>query len=192
VAHALRFLREFARTPHRVGAVAPSSRALAELIVDAAKVSEASVIIEFGAGTGVFTEVIESRRRPDSLFFAIEINPRFADMTRNRCPGVTLHEDSATNARKHLAAAGVASCDCIVSGLPWASFDEALQNAILDTVLDVLEPGGRLATFSYIQSPFLRGGKRFRHTLETRFSKVTRTRTVWGNLPPAFVYCAEK
>ena len=69
----LRFFVEFLRKPNRVGAVAPSSRSLAELIVDTAGVESADAIVEFGAGGGIFTETIEKARPAGSLFFAIEI-----------------------------------------------------------------------------------------------------------------------
>lgn len=188
----LRFFVEFLRSPQRVGAVTPSSRALAKLMVDAADVKSAGVIVEFGAGTGVFTEVIEQTRCDGSVFFAIEINPDLAAMARRRCPTVRIYEDCVTNAAKYLEREGAKACDCIVSGLPWAAFDETLQDRILDTTVDILESNGRFVTFSYIQCRLLRRGRLFRSKLDGRFQQVTKTRIVWRNFPPAFVYCAQK
>jgi phospholipid N-methyltransferase len=78
-----------------------------------------------------------------------------------------------------------------VSGLPWAAFPEALQDQLLDTIADVLRPGGRLVTFAYLQGVLLPAGAKFKRKLKQRFRRVSTTRTVWLNLPPAFVYCAE-
>lgn len=188
----LGFLKQFILTPNVTGAVAPSSQALAEVMVDAAGVGEADVVVEFGPGTGVFTEVIIRKLPEDSHFFAIEINPMFVELVRKRCPGVLVYEDSATNTAEYLNKAGFNACDCIVSGLPWASFDDELQDALLDTVLEVLKPDGRFVTFAYVQSPFLRKGRKFRDKLEKRFGNLHTTRTVWRNIPPAFAYCATK
>ena len=56
--HKLRFLKEFLHHPGATWAIAESSTGLAELITDAADLSDASMVVEFGSGTGVFTEKI--------------------------------------------------------------------------------------------------------------------------------------
>jgi phospholipid N-methyltransferase len=188
----LHVLGEFVRKPMSVGAVAPSSRRLAELITDVAEVDRASVVVEFGPGTGAFTEVIRRKLRPGASFFAIEFNESFVAATRTRCPGVDVVHDSAVAVRRHLEARGHASCDCIVSGLPFASFAPALQDGLLAAVADVLVPGGRFVTFAYLTGSLLPPGRRFRRRLMEQFADLRATRTIWRNLPPAFVYRAIK
>ena len=144
------------------GAVAASSQGLSELITETAELSKASVVIEFGSGTGVFTEKIRQKIRLDATFFAIELNGDFVEATRSRCPAVEVYRDCATNARKYLEARGHRYCDCIISGLPWASFRDHLQDNLLDTILDVLRPGGRFLTFAYLQGLLLPSGFKFR------------------------------
>lgn len=182
------FIRQFLIRPGVTGAVAPSSRALAELIVATAGVPEASVVVELGPGTGVFTEEIQRRLAPGAIFFAIEINPEFVRATKERCPAAMVHEGSAVDLRKFLLEHGQECCDAIVCGLPWASFEESLQDALLDAIVTTLNPGGRFATFAYLQGLALPAGQRFRRKLKQVFSSVTTTKTVWTNLPPAFVY----
>ncbi|MBN2309327.1 MAG: methyltransferase domain-containing protein [Candidatus Hydrogenedentes bacterium] len=188
----LRFLKEFVNHPAAIGAVAPSSRHLARKVAGSAGVGDASVVIEFGPGTGVITAAILELLRPDALFFALEINPEFVEITRKRFPHVTVHNDSAANARKYLEEAGVDSCQCIVSGLPWTTFDNQLQDTLLNTVVDVLAPGGRFATYTYLQSTVLPSGIRFRKKLCAAFGDLGITRPVWRNVPPAVVYYAQK
>ncbi len=188
----LAFLKQFLSAPGTTGAVAPSSRGLAEAITRAAGVSEAAAIVEFGPGTGVFTEVIAHTKRSESPFLAIEANEEFVDLLNTRFPDIDVVHDSATHVRTHLEAVGLETCDCIVSGLPWAAFPESLQDALLDAIADVLAPGGRLATFAYLQGCWLPAGVRFKRKLQERFSEVCRTSVVWRNLPPAFVYYATK
>jgi len=186
----LHVLHEFVRKPMSVGAVAPSSWRLAELITDVAELDRASTVVEFGPGTGAFTEVILRKIRPGTTFFAIEFNENFAAVTRKRFPDVPVIHDSAVNVRTHLEAAGRRSCDCIVSGLPFASFTPALQDQILAAVVDVLEPGGRFVTFAHLAGIVSPLARRFRHRLFEEFSDVGATRTIWRNLPPAYVYRA--
>jgi phospholipid N-methyltransferase len=186
------FLGHFLRRPSETGAIAPSSRALARLITSEADLPGARVVVELGPGTGVFTESI-ARQLPDGArFFALELNPQFAAMTHRRCPDVKVFCDSAVRAREYLELEGMAHCDRIICGLPWAAFGEQLQDDLLDTIVDVLSPDGRFLTFAYLQGLLLPAGRRFRSKLRSRFARVTTTRTVWRNLPPAFVYCARK
>lgn len=183
---------EFVRKPMSVGAVAPSSWRLAELITDAAELGGASVVVEFGPGTGAFTEVILRKLAPGATFLAIEANKSFVEATRARLPGVTVIHDSAVSVRAHLEALGHSSCSCIVSGLPFASFTPAQQDAVLAAVVDVLEPGGRFVTFAYLTGIAWPLARRFRSRLVAQFSSVATTRTVWRNIPPAYVYRAIK
>lgn len=192
MAKAVNFLKHFFVSPNITGAVAASSNGLSHLITDTAELPGTRMVIEFGSGTGVFTEKILQKISDDTSFFALEINPEFVEQTRQRCPGVKVFQDSAVNARKYLEETGLEACDCIVCGLPWASFDEELQNALLQTTMDVLRPGGKFLTFAYLHGTILPAGLRFRRELHATFREVVTTRTVWMNVPPAFVYCAEK
>ncbi len=186
------FVRQFLARPGITGALAPSSSALAELIVEAAGVAGARVVVELGPGAGVFTEVILRRLAAGATFFAVEINPEFVRATKQRCPDAVVHEGSAEDLPRFLDRHGHRNCDAIVCGLPWASFREPLQDALLGAIVAALAPGGRFATFAYLQGLALPAGRRFRRKLAGHFRTVTRTRTVWANLPPAFVYRAEK
>ena len=187
----IQFLKQFVLHTAKTGAVAPSSEGLADLITETAGLHSASAVIEFGAGTGVFTEKILQKISDETRFFALEINPDFVKATRKRCPEAVVYQDSAANAKKYLDELGINECDCIICGLPWAAFSEELQNELLDTIIDVLKPGGKFLTFAYLQGLLLPAGMRFKKKLSTRFNSVTKTRTIWLNFPPAFVYCAE-
>jgi len=186
------FVKEYLAAPKAVGGFAPSSRGLAELITDAAGVAEADVVVEFGPGTGVFTEVIARKLKPDARCCAIEIREDFAKAVAKRCPGIRVFHGSATDAGMYLKEMGEDSCDCIVSGLPFALFEEPLQDALLDAAHDILRPGGVFVTFTYIMSPLLPRGKRLRDKLDARFSSIATTPVVWMNFLPAFAYRAQK
>lgn len=186
------FVKEWLASPKHVGSMIPSSRELAELVTDAAGVREADAIIEFGPGTGVFTEVIARKLHKGARFLAIEIREEFVKAVRERCPGVHVIHDSAANAKKHLTEMGLEHCDCIISGLPFALFEDALQDQLLGTALDILKPGGIFATFTYFYSPYLPQGRRIQRKLHARFRRVDKTRIVWRNMLPAFAYRAVK
>ncbi len=187
------YLREFVLTPAKVGSVVPSSRVLAEAIVQDAEVSRADVVLEYGPGTGVFTEHILGALKPGAAFAAIELNPRFAAAFQARYPRVTLFEDSIVNVETLCRRAGMAPVDCIVSGVPWAMFPHAQQVRCLEAMMRVLKPGGRFLTFTYLHSQVMvPGARRFSRLLPNYFQTVSRSPVVWRNFPPAFIYRCQR
>jgi phospholipid N-methyltransferase len=182
------FLKEFAKHPTKVGAIAPSSPGLVAAMVDWFDWESIRTVVEFGPGTGVFTEAIVQRLHGDAKFFAIERSPEMAEIARARCPSATIFEDSATNLDALCQRQGIDTIDAVICGLPWASFPESLQAEIMDTMIARMSPGGRFATFAYWQGVVLPAGRRFSRRLRSSFREVGRSHTVWRNLPPAFVY----
>jgi phosphatidylethanolamine/phosphatidyl-N-methylethanolamine N-methyltransferase len=165
---------------------------LAEMITETARIQEAHVVVELGTGTGVFTKAILRKLPSNGRFLGVELDRVFAALTRSRCPGARILRGNAAHLRSHLEAEGLDGCDAIVSGLPWAAFPDSLQECLLDAVVDALYPGGRFATFAYLQGLLLPAGRRFRTKLESRFAEIGTTSIVWRNLPPAFVYWGDK
>jgi phosphatidylethanolamine/phosphatidyl-N-methylethanolamine N-methyltransferase len=188
----LKFFKQFLSSPAVTGSVTPSSRALADAVVRMARVSEAGTVVEFGPGSGAITGSIVANLAADAAFFAMEINADFVAIMRDRFPNVTVHHDSATNTRQYLEQIGASSCDSIVSGLPWTFFKDELQDELLETIHDVLRPGGVFSTYMYIHSPVAPAGRRFVGKLRSRFSHVEDSPVVWRNLPPAIVHGARK
>ncbi|MFG0263223.1 MAG: class I SAM-dependent methyltransferase [Novipirellula sp. JB048] len=184
----LTFVKNFLRHPTQIGAIAPSSRGLVSAMVDWFDWDAARHVVEFGSGTGVFTERILDRLHADAKFFAIERSAELVAATRQRCPTATVYQDSVTNVVELCRRESMPHVDAVICGLPWASFSEPLQAEIMEAMLEVLRPGGQFATFAYWQGLALPAGQRFSRRLKRTFSEVSRSHTVWRNLPPAFVY----
>jgi phosphatidylethanolamine/phosphatidyl-N-methylethanolamine N-methyltransferase len=185
--HGVRFLKEFITQPFVIGAIAPSSKRLARKMVEGVNFARAKAIVEFGPGTGAFTDKILRRLSPDCRYFAIELNPTMAELWRSRHPGRTLYLDSVKNVDRLCRDEGIDQVDVVFSGLPWASFDDQLQEETLAATLRVLRPGGQLITFGYRVGTMLPKGRRFYRRLPKFFAAVERSEYVWRNLPPAFV-----
>lgn len=189
----VRFVREFLANPMVVGAVAPSSRHLAEKMVEGVDFEHARVVVEYGPGMGSFTGHIVRRLAPGATYFAVELSPRMAREWRRRYPGLRVVRDSVANMAEICRAEGIGTAegaggvDVIFSGLPWASFKEPLQRELLEATAAALRPGGMLVTFGYKVATLLPAAKRFHRMLPEYFSSVKRSRTVLRNLPPAFV-----
>lgn len=182
------FLKTFLQRPGQVGAIAPSSPALARMMVDWIDWSTARSVVEYGPGTGVFTEQILTRLHDDAQFFAIERSPDLCAVVRRRCPQADVALDTVEHVQQLCSQRGIQSVDAVLCGLPWAAFPAPLQQRCLDALLSVLRPGGQFVTFAYWQGLMLPAGRRFRARLSDCFSQIETSPTVWRNLPPAFVY----
>ena len=182
------FLRGFIKNPVGVSTVAPSSHFLARQIISNTDISSASVIVEYGPGTGAFTPEILRKKNPDAFYFVVENNPDMAEAFRKRFPEVLLVENSVVNLPSILDDFGRAEVDCIISGLPWAMFGHEFQDRLLGATMEVLKQGGKFATYAYPQGLLSPTGQRFKRKLKHHFSAVSTSPIVWRNLPPAFVY----
>lgn len=181
----LRFLGAFVREPFTIGAVWPSSAALARKVADSCDLKSGDTVVELGAGTGVITEVMIQRVKNRGRFVAIEIHPMNVQMLRRRFPGAEIVHDSAENLSTHV---GRQKANCIISCLAWGSMLPPTQNRIFKAVLRSLAPGGQFVAFAYLHAAWFPTSLRFRKRLMRHFSRVEVTSVVWRNLPPAFVF----
>lgn len=178
--------------PIQTGAIMPSSKELLKLIIQTAKISTRRCVVEYGSGTGVFTKEIRDKLDSDALFFCLETNKEFVDATKKKCPEAIVYHDSAEYITKYLKKNGRTNCDCVISSLPWAIFKPELQERILQATYEALEKGGVFLTYAYLQGMIMPGGKSFKEQLHKTFKTVRKTKVVWKNLPPAFVYACKK
>ncbi|MBI2551136.1 hypothetical protein HYV73_02205 [Candidatus Uhrbacteria bacterium] len=185
------FLKQTLLHPKESGAIAASSRRLADLMVREAQLADARVIVEVGPGTGVFTSAILEKKRPEAALHLIEINADFSKELSVRFPFLPIHTTSAEDIGPLLTQAGHDGCDRVISGLPWTAFENGLQERLLGALYEALHPGGVFVTFAYFPLQYLPNGQAFRHRLERRFAGVRMTDVV-PNIPPAFVYVCTK
>lgn len=164
-----------------VGAVAPSSKYLARKMLAGIDFSHAKVIVEYGPGTGVFTEEIVKRMKPSTTLLIIETNAAFYEKLQamyKSVPNVIVINDSAENIKESLTAHKLPAPDYIVSGLPFAALPAGVSHAILKNTVELLDAKGMLVTFQYTLLK--------KQLLNSYFSSVTVRREL-RNMPPAYV-----
>lgn len=92
---ALSFFLAWIANPCRVGAIIPSSTALAHAIT-ADLLPASAPVIELGPGTGVFTRSIIARGVPEHRLALIEHAADFVDKLRSDFPHASVHWMDAT------------------------------------------------------------------------------------------------
>jgi len=183
----LTMLGRFVRSPRTIGAVAPSSRALAMAMVSGLDLSGETRVVELGPGTGVVTRVISEELGAQALGLAIEIDPGFVKRLQGKFKNVKVVCGSATDLPLLMEAHGLSHVDHIVSGLPFASLPAEVTTGILDAIQTVLRPGGTFTTFQYVHGYPLPLASAFRRDLSRRLGAQPSRRLVWRTLPPAYV-----
>ena len=147
-------------------------------MLDLARLGDAGLVVELGAGTGVHTRELLRRLRPDARLLAFEIDPKLSAALAAEIddPRLRLVTASAEEVEGHLEGLGV---DVLVSALPFTSLPAAVRRRVLDTCPAILAPGGVMLVLQY--SPLIK------RELERRFASVER-RLSPLNLPPAFLF----
>jgi phosphatidylethanolamine/phosphatidyl-N-methylethanolamine N-methyltransferase len=184
------FLWQAVRNYRDTGALAPSSKFLARLIVENSRIAGGQEILEIGAGTGVFTAELLRRLPMESRLLVLEKSPQFASLLRRRFPDVPVIEACASRLAEELGKFSLTGVDRVVSGLPWAAMPDDVQSLLLGEIRTSLRPGGVFTTFAYFGPHWLPAGRSFRRRLCNAFPKVETTKIELRNVPPAFVYRA--
>ncbi|MHC1681452.1 MAG: class I SAM-dependent methyltransferase [Clostridiaceae bacterium] len=177
----LKFLIEYFKSPRTVGAIAPSSQRLAEKMVSDLDFNNAKCIVEYGPGTGVFTDKLVQRKRNDTLLVLIEFNNEFCKQLEERYSSynnVVIINDSAENVDTYLEQYDIKKIDYVVSGLPFASLPKGVSNKILNKTKNILKRDGLFITFQYtlLKKEFI----------ADYFNEIKMERVV-HNMPPAYV-----
>ena len=183
----LLFLGRFVRSPRTVGAIAPSSRRLAERMVDGLDWTPARRIAELGPGTGIVTGAIARRLASGARCLAVDRDPAFVSRLEARWPQVECVADGAEALAALGEARGLLPFDHIISGLPFASLPAATTGRILDAIRDTLRVGGTFTTFQYVHALRFRSASAFREAMTGRMGAAPVRHLVVGNLPPAVV-----
>lgn len=186
------FVSTALRRPGTVGAVAPSSAGLAELLAAVVPSGTARTVVELGPGTGVVSDAIQRRVPAGARHVAIEVDGQLADHLRATRPRMEVVEGDAADLGKLLAGVGVTEADAVVSGLPWALFPDDRQRRILTQVAGSLADGAAFTTFGYLHARPMATARRFRKLLKETFDEVIISTAVWRNVPPAWAYVCRR
>jgi len=144
----IEFLRGFLRKPKEVGSIIPSSRFLERRVTRAARIAEASLVVELGPGTGGTTRALLGEMRPDAKLVAIEIHPHFVQvLQRWRDERLIVRQGSAADLAKIVGELGLGRPDVVVSGIPFSTMARPVGREILRAVHDTLPPGGAFVAY---------------------------------------------
>jgi phosphatidylethanolamine/phosphatidyl-N-methylethanolamine N-methyltransferase len=179
----LRFLRALVARPKNIGAIAPSSRALARAIARQIDPARPGPVLELGPGTGVITQALLERGLAPERLTLVEYDPDMAAFLTRRFRGVQVIEGDAFDLGRTLDGKASEEFSAIVSGLPLLNFPVSRRRVLMEGMGRRLLPGAPFIQFSYgLQPP----------VTPPVGHCVTRAALVWANLPPARVWVYRK
>ena len=201
--HHIEFFRQFRSRFETTGAIAPSSRFLANAMTRPLRGAEKPVrVLEVGPGTGAVTSRIVELLGPNDHLDLVELNESFADILRQRFDFEKRYQAVADQAAIHVCPLQEFQAneqyDFIISGLPLNNFPTELVREIFESYFRLLTPDGVLSYFEYmyVRPIRTRAGKaserqRMRVLSELLAEYLARyhfdTDWVFANLPPAWV-----
>lgn len=165
-----------------IGAVVPSSKALARRIAESLPAQPPGYVIELGAGTGAVTEALVEHGLTAEQLVPVELSAKMAGHLRKRFPALTILGGDASKLGALLAehlphVHGRVSH--IVSSLPLRSLPVPVVARIVREVKRLLPRDG-----TFIQYTYNLGCQHYRPL--DGFERLA-TSVVWLNLPPARV-----
>jgi len=203
LAHRWRFLRRYVCDPHLVGAIAPSSRALAAAVCEPYRRSRRPVtVLEVGAGTGAVTRYLGSLLGAQDQLDVCELQPDFADILQRDVLSAPPFATAVAQRRVRLLRFPVQELaderryDFVISGLPLTAFELHDVQDVFAVIRRGLKPGGILSYFEYVglrktSRALAIGKKRARiRAVSDYLSECIREhefarRIVFQNFPPA-------
>jgi phospholipid N-methyltransferase len=177
----LSFILQYIRKPRATGAILPSSNYLADKMVEDVDFKHAKCIVEYGPGTGIFTEKLLENRNQSTIVMLFEYNYEFYNLLKDKFKdekNLYIINDSAENVGKYLVKHGIDNVDYIISGLPFASLPKEVSENILEQTKNILKKDGKFVTFQYslLKVKFIK-----------KYFRYIDLKREFRNIPPAYV-----
>lgn len=179
----LTYLKSFFKDKD-VASVTPTSKVCIRRVCRPIDFSRDQVIVEYGAGSGVFANYLLPRMTPGSRLVLFETNELLFEKLREiDDPRVVLFDQSVEFVTELLEDELIGKVDFIISGIPFSFLDEKSKTSVLQQSVELLKKGGKFLAYQtsgHLKKPLL---KAFGN-LETGWE--------WRNIPPMTIYEAEK
>lgn len=167
-----------------VASVTPTSRFCIRKVCSPIDYSEPIVVLEYGAGTGVFADYLLPRMSDDSTLVLFETNRNLFGKLREREDSrIRLYNQSVEIVDEVLDPALAGKVDYIISGVPFSFFSDRDTLSILRKSRNLLREGGwflAYQTSDHLKKPL----QKVFGEVETEFEIL--------NIPPMLIYKSRK
>lgn len=176
-------LAAWLRSPLKVGAVVPSSRALARAMARQVDIASPGSVIELGPGTGVVTHALLAAGVKPQQLFVIERDKRMFGVMKSIFPDLHILCADALELDKVAASAGMSPVNAIVSSLPLLSMPKMVRVMVEKHMAALIGEKGIIVQFTYGPKSPISADELLRYRLWGK-----RVKIVVANIPPAHVW----
>lgn len=145
----LLFLKTLMKNPKSLGAIAPSSVGLCELIAKNVYHPDEHYVLEIGAGTGRITRKLLSSGINPSKIYVVELDPHMCVFLREKLPDIHVIEGDACRLTELLPQEVISKISTVISGIPMINLSKELQGKIIQSCFSVMAKDGILLQFTY-------------------------------------------
>lgn len=181
------FLKAFLNDPGAIGAISPSSQALARAMIDDLDIEPGDGVLELGPGTGAFTGEIRRILGGPNDYLGVERDAGFARVLRERFPDLNIVNGLAEDASQCYEDGRLRRPKAILCGLPLSIQRRETLDSIVAVADELMDAGSEFRTFFYLHALPLPAAIYFRQRMDAVFGERTSSRVVLRNLPPASV-----
>lgn len=180
----VRFIRSWIEKPLAIGAVTPSSKALARTMAAYVDPNVSGPVVELGPGTGPVTEALVEQGVDPSRLVLVEFNPTFCRLLRSRYPAAKVIQGDAYSLRRVLADYLREPAAAVVSGLPLFTKPLRMRLRLIYEAFSLMLPEAPFVQFTYATIP----------PIPKTLDRVTTeaSERIWLNIPPARVWVYRK
>ncbi len=175
----LQFAWNFLLHPIRNASLVPSSSFACKAMLQGIDFSSIKTVVELGPGTGVFTEEILKRCRPDTKVLLVEIEETYVSLLVKKFDNRIIIENAGAHLFAELLAKhGIEKVDLIISGLP-VSLPENIKTKFF-VALRTHTEAGAIFRFLTLNPPLMRSAY--------QGLPIRKISFVFSNIPPLWVY----
>lgn len=179
----LAYLKSFFKDKD-VASVTPTSKICVRHVCRPIDFAKDVTVVEYGAGSGVFSRYLLQNMTADSKLAVFETNELlFEKLKEIDDPRVLFYRDSVEYVNTVLPKEIHGNVDFIISGIPFSFLDDEAKSSVLEQSYKLLRDGGEF--LAYQTSGHLK------EPLRQTFGNVN-TEWEWRNIPPMTIYEAEK
>jgi phospholipid N-methyltransferase len=204
ISHEKLFFQQFRQNFFQIGAILPSSKALARAMVAHLAQKQGQVrVLEAGAGTGALTAHIIPLLQPGDSLDIVEINPKLMACLQQRFQQEPRFHTNGIEVRfinddiRNVSFQG--DYDYIILSLPLTNFPSAMVQEIIGLMMSHLKPGGVFSYVKYIfisrlkylwSGPTVRAEMKVNQEIINSFAGKYQfeRRAILRNVPPAWTY----
>ena len=182
------YVKNFIRDKN-VASITPTSTFGVKRVCSKINFDRSDLIVEYGPGTGVFSDYLLKKMKESARLILIERNKHFGSILERKFhdPRVVIVNDSAENVLETLRSCQESQADYIISGIPFIMIPCDIKNRILYNTHRALRRGGKFLAY---QTCFQTDNHLKVH-LEKYFPTVNSKYEIM-NIPPLRIYEAIK